>query len=182
MDDGTDVVRTLSRTCKKTFEVPFSSRNRWMMSIIQESTPSGFTSTWMLIKGAPDTLFPAVSLTLDSNSEAVPFNAYQPRLSRLQNQWSSEGQRVIAVCKRPLNGVKLPEDESELGEYLYNEVRDLTLIGLIGLRDPPRANTKETVRVIRSAGVRVFMVTGDFLPTAVAIAKQVLIILLYSFS
>ena len=100
-------------------------------------------------------------------------------MSRLQHQWSIEGQRVIAVCKRPLNDVKLPEDESERAEYLYNEVRDLTLIGLISLRDPPRANMKETVRVIRSAGVRVFMVTGDFLPTAMAIAKQVLIILLY---
>lgn len=178
MDDGTNVVRTLSRTCKKTFEVPFSSRNRWMMSIVQESTPSGFTSTWMFIKGAPDVLFPSVSFILDSTSAVVPFNSYQPRLSRLQHQWSLEGQRVIAVCKRPLNDVKLPEDESELAEYLYNEVRNLTLIGLISLRDPPRANMKETMGVIRSAGVRVFMVTGDFLLTAVAIAKQVLIILL----
>ena len=182
MDDGTDVVRTLSRTCKKTFEVSFSSRNRWMMSLVQESTPSGFTSTWMLIKGAPDILFPSVSFILDLKSAAVPFNSYRPRLSRLQHQWSFEGQRVIAVCKRPLNDVKLPEDENELAEYLYDEVQDLMPIGVISLRDPPRANMKETVRVIRSAGVRVFMVTGDFLPTAMAIAKQVLIVLLYGFS
>jgi len=59
---------------------------------------------------------------------------------------------------------------------LYNELEDLTLIGLISIRDPPRADVKEAVRVIRNAGVRVFMVTGDFMITAVAIAKQVGII------
>ncbi|KDR77765.1 hypothetical protein GALMADRAFT_412632 [Galerina marginata CBS 339.88] len=176
MDEGTEMVRTLSRTYKKTFEIPFNSRNKWMMSIVQESTPSGFTGTWMLIKGAPDILFPSVSFILNSKSAAVPFNAYRPRFSRLQHQWGSEGQRVIAVCKRPLNNVKLPEDENELAEVLFNEVRDLTLVGLLGIHDPPRENMKETVKIIRNAGVRVFMVTGDFSLTAVAIAKQVGII------
>ena len=173
MDDSTDVVRTLSRTYKKTFEIPFNSRNKWMMNVIEERTPSGFSGAWMLIKGAPDVLFPSVSLILDSKGSAVPFNAYLPRLSRLQHQWSLEGQRVIAICKRPLNHVKLPEDENELAEVLHDEVRDLTLIGLISMRDPPRANMKDTVGIIRSAGVRVFMVTGDFMLTAVAVAKQV---------
>ena len=56
---------------------------------------------------------------------------------------------------------------------LYNELEDLTLVGLISIRDPPRADVKEAVRIIRAAGVRVFMVTGDFMITAVAIAKQV---------
>jgi len=59
---------------------------------------------------------------------------------------------------------------------LYNELEDLTLIGLLSIRDPPRADVKDAVRVIRNAGVRIFMVTGDFMITAVAIAKQVGII------
>ena len=80
---------------------------------------------------------------------------------------------MIAVCKRSLDLLKLPKDESELEEMLYNELDELTLIGLISIRDPPRADVKEAVRVIRAAGVRIFMVTGDFMITAVAIAKQV---------
>ena len=91
----------------------------------------------------------------------------------LQHKWSSEGQRVIAVCKRSLDAVKLPKDETELEEVLYSELQELTLIGLISIRDPPRADVKDAVRVIRAAGVRIFMVTGDFMITAVAIAKQV---------
>ena len=57
---------------------------------------------------------------------------------------------------------------------LYNELEDLTLLGLItSIRDPRAPDVKDAVMVIRAAGVRVFMVTGDFMITVVAIAKQV---------
>ena len=58
---------------------------------------------------------------------------------------------------------------------LYNELEGLTLVGLLSIRDPPRADVKDAVKVIGAAGVRIFMVTGDFMITAVAIAKQVII-------
>lgn len=175
MEQSADVLATLLETHKKIFEIPFNSRNKWMMNIVQENTQSGSPEPWMLIKGAPDVLFPSVSFILDSTGAAVPFNAaHQSRLSHLQHQWSSEGQRVIAVCKRSLDAFKLSSDETELEEMLYDELRDLTLVGLISIRDPPRADVKGAVHTIRSAGVRIFMVTGDFMITAVAIAKQVL--------
>ena len=146
-----------------------------MMSVVQDHTNSETTS-WMLIKGAPDVLFASATSILDSDGKSVPFDsAHQSRLSQLQHKWSSEGQRVIAVCKRSLDALKLPKDETELEEMLYNELEDLTLVGLISIRDSPRADVKDAVKVIRAAGVRVFMVTGDFMITAVAIAKQVLI-------
>jgi sodium/potassium-transporting ATPase subunit alpha len=177
MDEGTDVLPTLSETYKKIFEISFNSRNKWMMTVIQERTKSGSTEPWMLIKGAPDVLFPSVSSILDSTGAVVPFDAtQQTRLSRIQHQWSSDGQRVIAVCQRSLDPVKLSGNETELEEILYDELQDLTLVGLISIRDPPRADVKEAVKIIRSAGVRIFMVTGDFMLTAVAIAKQVGII------
>jgi sodium/potassium-transporting ATPase subunit alpha len=175
MDGSTDVLPVLSATFRKIFEIPFNSRNKWMMTVAQEHTESGSSDPWMLIKGAPDVLFPSVSSILDSTGATVPFGPnQQARLSQLQHQWSSEGQRVIAVCKRSLDSIKLSKDETELEEILYESLNELTLIGLIGIRDPPRADVKEAVRVIRSAGVRIFMVTGDFMITAVAIAKQVL--------
>lgn len=56
---------------------------------------------------------------------------------------------------------------------MYSEMQDLTLVGLVGIRDPPRPDVPPSIDVIRKAGVRVFMVTGDFKLTAVAIARQV---------
>ena len=180
LDNTADVLPLLSDDYKKIFEIPFNSRNKWMMSVVQDYTAKSEDSTgqpWMLIKGAPDVLFASSTSILDSDGKPVPFNsAHQNRLSQLQHNWSSEGQRVIAVCKRSLDGIKLPKDESELEDLLYSELQELTLVGLISIRDPPRADVKEAVRVIRAAGVRIFMVTGDFMLTAVAIAKQVLII------
>jgi sodium/potassium-transporting ATPase subunit alpha len=181
MNESTDVLPLFSESFQKIFEIPFNSRNKWMMSVIQEHDKSGSAQPWMLVKGAPDVLSPSVSYILDSTGAAVPFSsAQQDRLSRLQNQWSSEGQRVIAVCKRSLDTVKLSSDETELEEILYSELQDLTLVGLIGIRDPPRADVKGAVGTIRAAGVRVFMVTGDFMITAVAIAKQVCLYLCHS--
>ena len=58
-------------------------------------------------------------------------------------------------------------------ELMYAEMRDLTLVGLVALRDPPREDVQAAITTIRRAGVRVFMVTGDFKLTAVAIARQV---------
>ena len=166
----------LSDEYKKIFEIPFNSRNKWMMSIVQDYSKPESTRSWMLIKGAPDVLFPSVTSILDSDGKSVPFDsAHQRRLSRLQRKWSSEGQRVIAVCKRSVDALKLPKDETELERMLYNKMKDLTLVGLICIRDPPRADVKDAVRVIRAAGIRIFMVTGDFMITALAIAKQVLI-------
>lgn len=56
---------------------------------------------------------------------------------------------------------------------MYGEMQDLTLVGLVGIRDPPRPDVPVAIGVIRRAGVRVFMVTGDFKLTAVEIARQV---------
>jgi sodium/potassium-transporting ATPase subunit alpha len=185
LDHSADVLPLLSDDYKKVFEIPFNSRNKWMMSIVHDTTSRTEESpgqAWMLIKGAPDVLFPSATSILDSTGKAVPFSpAHQSRLSQIQHKWSSEGQRVLAVCKRSLDALKLPKDETELEELLYKELEELTLVGLISIRDPPRADVKDAVRIIRAAGVRIFMVTGDFMITAVAIAKQVIISSRYKF-
>ena len=48
----------------------------------------------------------------------------------------------------------------------------LILVGLVGIVDPPRDEIPEVVRILRGAGIRIFMVTGDFSLTALAIARQ----------
>jgi sodium/potassium-transporting ATPase subunit alpha len=61
---------------------------------------------------------------------------------------------------------------------MYSEMHSLTLVGLVGIRDPPRPDVSPSISIIRRAGVRVFMVTGDFKLTAIAIARQVVFLLL----
>ena len=73
--------------------------------------------------------------------------------------------RVLAVACRRLEA--MPENITS--EELE---RDLTFIGLIGMIDPPREESRQAVAVAHSAGIRTVMITGDHVTTASAIAKQ----------
>ena len=50
--------------------------------------------------------------------------------------------------------------------------KDLTLIGLVGMIDPPRTEVSESIRVAKLAGITPVMITGDHRNTAFAIAKE----------
>ena len=77
---------------------------------------------------------------------------------------AAEGLRVIAVAAR--------EAEAASPESLDAHLEGLTLLGLIGMMDPPREAARDAVRDCRAAGIRVVMITGDHAVTAAAIAGQ----------
>ncbi|EGO28595.1 hypothetical protein SERLADRAFT_446026 [Serpula lacrymans var. lacrymans S7.9] len=161
---------------KKTFEIPFNSRNKWMLTVVNHCQESGEKGSepWLLVKGAPDVLFPSCESIMNTDGTIVPFgNDARRGISALQNEWSDQGQRVLALCRKQLDGIKTNVSPNDMEEMMYAEVQGLTLVGIIGIRDPPRADVPSAIVTIRRAGVRVFMVTGDFKLTAVAIARQV---------
>jgi sodium/potassium-transporting ATPase subunit alpha len=171
---------TLLSSWRRLFEIPFNSKNKWMLSVVQETgtTGAGITETnsetWMLVKGAPDVLVKSCSTVMTSDGSVLPFDeASRQHMADLQSNWSSEGQRVLALCCKSLEAFKSNLSPNDMEEYMYSEMGGLTLVGLVGIRDPPRSDVPSSVAVIRRAGVRVFMVTGDFKLTAVAIARQV---------
>ena len=179
---GIDSAALLS-SHEKLFEIPFNSRNKWMLSVVRSSSPESAqhdivpSHTWMLVKGAPDVLFPTCTSVMRSDGSVAPIDVPTRRqLFALQEEWSSQGQRVLALCRRSLDDVKCDfqnTSANDVEELMYSELRELTLVGLVGIRDPPRADVPSAVATIRRAGVRVFMVTGDFKATALAIARQV---------
>ncbi|KIK92629.1 hypothetical protein PAXRUDRAFT_829771 [Paxillus rubicundulus Ve08.2h10] len=173
---------------RRLFEIPFNSRNKWMLTVVQDNEAlkneisDKNAGIWMFVKGAPDMLFDSCSSVMKANGTVVPLDDFaKQHISALQSKWSSEGQRVLALCRKPLDVFKSELPPNDLEEIMYNEMRNLTLIGLVGIRDPPRSDVPTAIDVIRKAGVRVFMVTGDFKLTAVAIARQVGIITQHHF-
>ena len=78
---------------------------------------------------------------------------------------AARGLRVLAVATRPVAGdVPTATDEAE---------RDLTLLGLVALDDPPRPRAGDALAACRRAGIKVAMITGDHPDTARAIAREV---------
>lgn len=80
-------------------------------------------------------------------------------------EMSGEGLRVIAVA------FMKPLDDSEIPESLRQST--LTLLGLVGLADPPREGIADDIAICNKAGIRVVMITGDNGVTASAIAKKI---------
>ncbi|KAL2917120.1 hypothetical protein HK105_203184 [Polyrhizophydium stewartii] len=159
----------------KLFEIPFNSKNKWMLSIVQEP---GSAMATLLVKGAPDMMLRSCTRATAADGSIVAFAAdglALARVRRIQESWSAQGQRVIAVCRREIPVANLPA-EDQLETYCYSTIHDLTLTALLGIRDPPRPDVRQSVEQMHQAGVRVFMVTGDFRLTAMAIARQVSIV------
>ena len=74
---------------------------------------------------------------------------------------------MLAIASRPLAGGEAVGSDPALVE------RDLTLLGIVGLEDPPRRGAAEAVAQCRRAGIAVIMVTGDHPGTAAAVAREV---------
>jgi magnesium-transporting ATPase (P-type) len=74
---------------------------------------------------------------------------------------------VLAVARRRLRDTTAPPEEREDAE------RELCLLGLVGLFDPPRPEVADAVAECHKAGLRIIVVTGDFGLTAAEIARRV---------
>jgi magnesium-transporting ATPase (P-type) len=89
-------------------------------------------------------------------------------LERIQ-EMAEQGQRVLAIAVKPVR--------SDQMELRFSDVeKDLNMLGLFGLIDPPREEAITAVQACGMAGIRVKMITGDHGATARAIAQQLKLI------
>lgn len=123
--------------------LPFDSRRR-RMSVVAGNR--------VYVKGAPDSV---LSLTSASGGAAAAVA-----------EMAARGLRVLAIARRDAAAADLDAPVTDVE-------KDLELLGLVGLEDPPRDDVHTAVAACRSAGIKLAMVTGDHLGTATAIAREV---------
>ncbi|BGP13453.1 hypothetical protein JCM10213_001777 [Rhodosporidiobolus nylandii] len=163
----------------------FNSRNKYALKLVKPArssgaavpqlfdTKDGEAEQVLLVKGAPDVLLRRCTSLLQADGSTVPLTPdLIDQLTSAQSSFASQGQRVLMFAKRAVssatdNTIGTPE------ERMVSLVEDLTVVGLVALVDPPKHDTKETVERCRTAGIRFFMVTGDYAATAHAIGRQV---------
>ncbi|PMD37745.1 putative Na/K ATPase alpha 1 subunit [Hyaloscypha variabilis F] len=163
----------------RVFQIPFNSKNKWMLTLhktFDYSTQSNLNQREFLlfVKGAPDVLLPhCTSYWSYQEHSIMPLdNDSKARLLQLQENLSRRAERVIMLCERRIT----PNTElgsNAFGDEIQDHIADLTIIGVLGIIDPPRKEVSFTVAACRRAGIRFFMVTGDFGLTAAAIARDV---------
>ncbi|KAJ5554315.1 hypothetical protein N7513_004274 [Penicillium frequentans] len=154
-------------------QIPFNSKNKWMLTMHQDPTAS--KEYMIYVKGAPDVLLDRCSTYWSAVNNAVrplDINARQ-KLSDFQAKLSRRAERVIILCQRRYIPTNPLGSNGFSDEILESGVEDLTVLGIFGIIDPPRPETAQTVAACRRAGIRFFMVTGDFGLTAAAIARDI---------
>lgn len=141
-------------------EIPFSSERK-MMSTIHKDNSEFLVAT----KGAVEVVLNHCSHYLDEagKSHAVT-NQFKDQILKTNQELAGQALRVLGFAYK--NSKTEPKGaEAE---------KDLTFVGLQAMMDPPRPEVIEVIeRVQREAGMRVIMITGDYIETAKAIAKEI---------
>ena len=113
------------------------------------------------VKGAPEVLIPLCDRIRTETGERPMSDTDRKAAYDALARMAGGGQRVIALARRQTT------DPSDLDE------QNLTLLGLVGLIDPPRPEVASAISLAQGAGIRVIMVTGDSALTAASIARDV---------
>ena len=139
--------------------IPFELEHKFMATL--HRAPGGGGRIY--VKGAPERIVEMAAAERRAGGDApIDAAAWTARIAEMAGQ----GQRVLAVAC-----MDAPADRRHLD---FGDVsRGLTLLGLLGLIDPPRQEAIEAVRACSDAGIRVKMITGDHALTASAIGAAI---------
>jgi Ca2+-transporting ATPase len=143
-------------------EFPFTSERKRMSVFVKDDKGS----IRLMTKGAADIIMGRCA-KIWTNEGIVPFSAkLQAALQERIEQWGSEALRILAFAYRPVH-------DSEINDKNSDPERELIFIGLMGMTDPPRPESRDAIEKSRRAGIQTKMITGDYPRTAAAIAKQI---------
>jgi len=153
--------RTLLREeFPRTDIIPFESEHRFMATLHHDHAGHAF----ILLKGAPERVLEMCSHQRVAGDDRPLDPGYWHEMA---DRLADRGQRLLAVASKPACDGEpcqtLRFEDMEAG---------LTLLGMVGLIDPPREEAITAVEQCRNAGIRVKMITGDHAATARAIGRQ----------
>nr|OQO31842.1 hypothetical protein B0A51_00848 [Rachicladosporium sp. CCFEE 5018] len=169
------VVSSLRSAWRSIYQVTFNSKNKFAINVVRSKSEKE-EGTVLMIKGAPDILLPRCSSYVDTNGFVEKMtDTDRHEMETIKDNWSSQGKRVILLAKKNLSDLvfdaQLQPREYE-NDIMGRATSELILVGLVAIVDPPRDEIPEVIQTLRTAGIRVFMVTGDFKLTATAIARE----------
>ncbi len=134
--------------------IPFDSQHQYMATLHADGM--------VYVKGAAEVLLARCTGAFDSNGDPVACGSEVFR--QALEDMASQGMRVLAFGRLEIQGAQ------KIG---FDDIENLTLLGLQGMMDPPRQEAMAAVRASQQAGITVKMITGDHALTAAAIGKQI---------
>jgi len=142
---------------KRLHFVPFNSANKFSWALVSKND-----ERYCLVKGAPEKLVQQANYYWDAEGNRQPLTeAMKQSLDNRMLELAGSAIRMLALCSY---------EDSFADENL--PLQNLTLVGILGIRDEVRQEAIEAIAAVQNAGVQVVMITGDRKETAVAIAKD----------
>ena len=138
----------LNKRYPRLAEIPFDSDRKLMTTVNRIDNKN-----IVIVKGAFDMMAPRC-IAGDMETARV-----------VTEEMSADALRVLAIAYKEIDAIP----EKPTSEELEN---GLTLMGLVGMIDPPRPEAKMAVATCRKAGIKPVMITGDHVVTASAIARE----------
>ena len=138
-------------------EIPFDSDRKAMSVVVAEAGRKR-----MMTKGAPEVILGMATAELVEGGHRPLDDARRRALLDAAQEMAGRALRVLALAQR---------DFAADHQGIYEE-RDLVLVGMLGMIDPPRDEARGAVELCRTAGIRPIMITGDHPATAAAIGKE----------
>jgi Ca2+-transporting ATPase len=146
----------LLQATPEVFEDPFDPDKKRMATV--HAVGSGFK---VAVKGAPEVVIGRCT-TVITRDGVAPLSEHD------RQDWLA---RVAHLCEEGLRTIAVAEKDADSADTDF--YADLTLLGVFGIEDPPRAGIPEVIDKCRDAGVAVIMVTGDHADTARNVAVDI---------
>jgi Ca2+-transporting ATPase len=144
----------LEEQSPRVHEIPFSSEAKRMTTV--HRSPTGLVA---YAKGAPEIILESCARQLTAAGPEMLNKVSRDTLQRVAQGMAREALRVLAVAYKPNATPK-------------NCDKDMVLLGLVGMSDPPRPEALAAIQRCEQAGIKPVMITGDHPVTAEAVARE----------
>ncbi len=133
----------------KVDEIPFDFARRRMSVVLKDRSGK----SRLITKGAVEEILDICS-SCELNGEAVALTGtVREQVIRMATKLNSEGMRVIAIARK--------ENPAVEGVFGVKDESEMTLVGYLGLLDPPKESAATAIKALEGHGVRVKVLTGD---------------------
>ena len=147
--------------------LPFDPSYKLMATFHTTTDAASAPVVRCFVKGAAPAVLQRVGST-DLDGRTVPWDAVLADNARIEaERLGGRGLRVMAAAQRDI-----PLTEFDAEADLLSYVTGLRITSLVGMVDPPRAESRQAVAAAQAAHIRVRMVTGDDVTTGAAVAAQ----------
>ncbi len=146
---GEESVTYLNNEYLKVDEIPFDFTRRRMSVVLKDRTGK----SQLITKGAVEEIMEICS-RCDLNGDVVPLTGeVREQVIRMASELNSQGMRVIAIARK--------ENPAVEGVFGVKDESEMTLMGYLGLLDPPKKSAATAIKALETHGVQVKVLTGD---------------------